>query len=175
VYEDYTGPLGAGTLTKIEGNHYDPGPDSSERNGWGQWHRADQDGIGMDRTISTGTGYVGQYPPEVQTLYESLSRCPDELLLFFHHVPYTYVLKSGKTVIQHVYDAHFEGAERARGFVDSWKALEGHVEAERYRDVLARFQYQAEQATIWRDTICNWIFRLSGIPDQQKRVGNPHS
>ena len=175
VYEDYTGPLGAGTLTKIEGNHYDPGPDTSERNGWGQWHRADQKGIGMDRTIATGTGYVGQYAPEVQTLYESLSRCPDELLLFFHHVPYTHVLKSGKTVVQHVYDTHFEGAERARGFMDSWKTLQGHVDDERYRDILARFQYQAEQATIWRDTICSWILRLSGIPDQKKRVADPHS
>jgi alpha-glucuronidase len=175
VYEDYTGPLGAGTLTKIEGNHYDPGPDSSERNGWGQWHRADQKGIGMDRTIATGTGYIGQYPPEVQALYESLSNCPDELLLFFHHVPYTHVLKSGKTVVQHVYDTHFEGAERAHGFIDQWKVLQGHVDDEQYRDILARFEYQAEQAAIWRDTICNWIFRLSGIPDQKKRVGDPHS
>jgi alpha-glucuronidase len=129
----------------------------------------------MDRTIATGTAYVGQYAPEVQTLYESLSRCPDELLLFFHHVPYTHVLKSGKTVVQHVYDTHFEGAERARGFMDSWKTLQGHVDDERYRDILARFQYQAEQATIWRDTICSWILRLSGIPDQKKRVADPHS
>ena len=125
VYEDYTGPLGAGTLTKIKGNHYDPGPDTSERNGWGQWHRADQKGIGMDRTIATGTGFIGQYPPEVQTLYESLSSCPDELLLFFHHVPYTYVLQSGKTVVQHVYDSHFEGAEHARGFMDSGRLCRG--------------------------------------------------
>ena len=63
VYESYTGPLGVGTLTKITGNHYDPGPESSEENGWGQWHRADHQGIGMDRTMATGTGYIGQYPP----------------------------------------------------------------------------------------------------------------
>ena len=58
VYESYTGPLGAGTLTNIVGNHYDPAPESSERNGWGQWHRADQSGMGMDRTIATGTGFI---------------------------------------------------------------------------------------------------------------------
>ncbi len=125
VYESYTGPLGAGTLTNIVGNHYDPGPESSEENGWGQWHRADHQGIGMDRTVATGTGYIGQYPPEVQKLYESLANCPDNLLLFFHHVPYTYVLHSGKTVIQHVYDSHYDGADRARDFIAQWKIAGG--------------------------------------------------
>jgi len=171
VYESYTGPLGAGTLTNITGNHYDPGPESSEENGWGQWHRADHNGIGMDRTIATGTAYIGQYPPEVQKLYESLADCPDNLLLFFHHVPYTYVLHSGKTVIQHVYDSHYEGAERAAGFVQQWKTLEGHMDDARYRDILARFQFQAGEAVKWRDTICNWIYGVSGIPDQKGRAG----
>ena len=170
VYESYTGPLGAGTLTNILGNHYDPGPESSEENGWGQWHRADHQGIGMDRTIATGTGYIGQYPPEVQKLYESLAKCPDTLLLFFHHVPYTYVLHSGKTVIQHIYDSHYDGADRARDFIAQWKMLEGHIDEDRYRDILARFQYQAGEALVWRDAICNWIYRVSGIPDVQGRV-----
>ncbi|HKN60104.1 MAG TPA: alpha-glucuronidase family glycosyl hydrolase, partial [Candidatus Acidoferrales bacterium] len=114
TYESYTGPLGAGTLTNILGSHYGPGVASSERNGWGQWHRADHDGVGMDRTIATGTGYVGQYSPEVRKLYETTAVTPDNLLLFFHHVPYTYVLHSGETVIQHIYDSHYAGAERVR-------------------------------------------------------------
>jgi alpha-glucuronidase len=172
VYESYTGPLGAGTLTNITGNHYDPGPESSEGNGWGQWHRADHQGIGMDRTIATGTGYIGQYPSAVQKLYESLASCPDNLLLFFHHVSYTYVLHSGKTVIQHVYDSHYEGADRARDFVSQWETLEGHIDQDRYRDILTRLQYQAGEARVWRDAICNWIHRLSGIPDDKGRVGN---
>jgi alpha-glucuronidase len=170
VYESYTGPLGAGTLTNITGNHYDPGPESSEENGWGQWHRADHASIGMDRTVATGTGYIGQYPAEVQKLYESLSRCPDDLVLFFHHVPYTYVLHSGKTVIQHVYDSHYDGANRARDFIPQWQALSGHIDQERYNDILARLQYQAGEAIVWRDAICNWIHRLSGIPDAKGRI-----
>jgi alpha-glucuronidase len=173
VYESYTGSLGVGTLTNITGNHYDPGPESSEENGWGQWHRADHQGIGMDRTMATGTGYIGQYPAAVQKLYEPLTNCPDDLLLFFHHVPYTHVLHSGKTVIQHVYDSHYEGADRARDFIAQWKTLEGHVDEERYRDILARLQYQATQAIVWRDAICTWIYRLSGIADDQGRVGKP--
>jgi len=171
VYENYTGPLGAGTLTNITGNHYDPAPESSERNGWGQWHRADHDGIGMDRTIATGTGFIGQYPPEVQKLYESLASCPDNLLLFFHHVPYTYVLHSGKTVIQHIYDSHYEGAEQAADYITQWERLKGHIDDPRYDDILPRFEYQAKEAIVWRDTICNWIYQLSGIPDQKGRVG----
>ena len=172
VYENYTGPLGAGTLTNITGNHYDPGPESSEHNGWGQWHRADHQGIGMDRTVATGTGYIGQYLPDVQKLYEPLAACPDNLLLFFHHVPYTYVLHSGKTVIQHIYDSHYEGAEQANDFIAEWKTLQGHVEPERYSDILARFEFQAGEAVKWRDTICHWIYQLSGIPDKKGRAGH---
>ena len=65
AYEHYTGPLGLQTLTDILGSHYGPGVESSERNGWGQWHRADHEGVGMDRTVSTGTGFAGQYSPTV--------------------------------------------------------------------------------------------------------------
>jgi alpha-glucuronidase len=173
VYESYTGPLGAGTLTNILGNHYDPGPESSEENGWGQWHRADHQGIGMDRTMATGTGFIGQYPPAVQTMYEDLARCPDPLLLFFHHVSYTHVLHSGKTVIQHIYDSHYDGADRAHDFVLQWEALQGHLDEERYRDILSRLQYQAGEAVVWRDTICNWIHLLSGIADNHGRVAVP--
>ena len=67
----------------------------------------------MDRTVASGTGFVGQYSPQVARMYESLATAPDELLLFFHHVPYTYLLHSGKTVIQHIYDSHYQGAQAA--------------------------------------------------------------
>src|SRR6266851_2279328 len=172
TYENYTGPLGAQTLTDILGSHYGPGIESSERNGWGQWHRADHQGIGMDRTVATGTGYDGQYPPAIRDLYESVQTTPDELLLFFHYVPYTYRLRSGKTVIQHIYDSHYEGAEQAADFVRQWKSLELRVPAELYSEVLARLEYQAGHAIVWRDAICNWFLRTSGIPDAQGRVGN---
>jgi alpha-glucuronidase len=172
IYESYTGPLGAQTLTNIIGVHYGPGIESSEENGWGQWHRADQKGIGMDRSTATGTGFVGQYSALVAKLYETLPATPDELLLFFHHVPYTYVLHSGKTVIQHIYDSHYEGAQRAQEYVRQWKTLAHHVDEERYAGVLARLEYQAGHAIVWRDAICNYFARLSGIPDAKGRVGH---
>jgi alpha-glucuronidase len=172
TYEKYTGPLGAQTLTDILGSHYGPGIESSEENGWGQWHRADHQGIGMDRTVATGTGFVGQYSPPVAATYESLQTTPDELILFFHHVPYTYVLHSGKTVIQHIYDSHYEGAQEAAKYIDEWRSLKGHVDAERYAAALARLDYQAGHAIVWRDAICNWFFRTSGIADALGRVGH---
>jgi alpha-glucuronidase len=172
IYESYTGPLGAGTLTDIVGAHFGPGVESSERNGWGQWHRADHDGVGMDRTAATGTGYVDQYRAPVAKMYESLSTTPDELLLFFHHVPYTYVLHSGKTVIQHIYDSHYAGAEQAANLVQQWRTMKGRVDDERYAEVLKRLEFQAGHAIVWRDAVCNWFFQISGVPDNLGRVGH---
>ncbi len=172
VYESYTGPLGLGTLTDILHSHYGPGIETAERNGWGQWIRADHEGIGMDRTVATGTGYIGQYPEEVARRYESLATTPDELLLFMHHVPYTYVLHSGQSVIQYVYDSHYAGAAEAQEFPGWWKSLRGHIDDQRYETVLNKLSYQAGHAIVWRDAICNWFFRESGIADAQGRVGH---
>jgi alpha-glucuronidase len=171
TYENYTGPLGLQTLTDITGNHYGVNVEASERNGWGQWHRADEKGVGMDRTTATGTGYIGQYPPAVASRWEPVATCPDELLLFLHHVPYTHVLHDGKTVIQSLYDSHYDGADDVAGYARQWKALAGLVDERRYREVLAQLEYQAGQAVVWRDAVTEWFHRTSGIPDGRGRVG----
>ena len=172
AYENYTGPLGMQTLTDITGSHYGPNIESSERNGWGQWHRADHEGVGMDRSVATGTGYAGQYPPEVAKVYESAATTPDELLLFFHHVPYSYKLHSGKSVIQHIYDSHYDGAAQAAEFVREWDALEGRIDPKLYEDVRERLVYQAGHAIVWRDAIVQYFLKLSGIPDEKGRAGH---
>ena len=172
AYVNYTGPLGMQTLTDITGSHYGPNIESSEDNGWGQWHRADHLGVGMDRTVATGTGFVGQYPPEVAKIYESAATTPDNLLLFFHHVPYTYKLHDGKTVIQYIYDSHYLGAEQAAHLVKEWTSLKGHIDPALYNNVLARLEYQAGHAIVWRDAIVQYFHKLSGIPDDKGRAGN---
>jgi len=172
VYEGYTGPLGLGTLTDILHGHYGPGIETAERNGWGQWIRADHNGIGMDRTAATGTGYIGQYAAPVAAMYESLERCPDNLLLFMHHVPYTYELHAGKTVIQYIYDSHYDAAVEAQQFPEWWKTLRGRVDEPRYEAVVALLEYQAGHAIVWRDAICSWFLRMSGISDAQGRAGH---
>jgi alpha-glucuronidase len=125
----------------------------------------------MDRTSATGTGYIRQYAPEVAAMYESLERCPDALLLFMHHVPYTHVLKSGKTVIQHIYDSHYEGAAQAADFVTRWRSLESTIDRERFAAVLDRLEFQAGHAIVWRDAVVSWFLRASAIADAKGRAG----
>ena len=171
TFENYTGPLGLQTLTDIVGNHYGVAVEASERNGWGQWHKADAQGVGFDRTVATGTGFTGQYSPAVMKQYESLENTPDDLVLFMHHVPYTYKLHSGKTVIQYIYDSHYEGADGVARYVREWKALEGRIDERRYQEVLAQLQYQAGQAIVWRDAVSNWFLKESKTADAKGRVG----
>ena len=172
TFENYTGPLGLQTLTDIVGDHYGVAVEASERNGWGQWHNADEKGVGMERTVAKGTGYIGQYRPAVAKVYESLETCPDDLLLFLHHVPYTYKLHSGKTVIQYIYDSHYEGSEAVAGWVRNWKTLRGRIDDQRYNDVLAQLEYQAAHTEVWRDAVNDWFHRTSGIDDAKHRVGH---
>jgi alpha-glucuronidase len=189
AYEEYTGPLGLQTLTDITGSHYGPNIESSERNGWGQWHDADAKGVGKDRTVATGSGYAGQYPPQIARLFENPAFTPENLLLFFHHVPYTYRLypkrtrtvvngrevyglEPAKTVIQYIYDSHYEGAAQAAQFVKDWAAIESRIDPALYQDVRARLEYQAGHAIVWRDAVVQYFFKLSGFPDQQGRAGH---
>ncbi|KAL2204524.1 alpha-glucuronidase [Sarocladium strictum] len=172
AYEDYSGNLGIQTLADILNAHYGPNPGSQDGNPWGQWTRADADSIGMDRTVWNGTGNAGQYPEEVYQMYEHIETTPDNLLLWFHHVPYTHVLKSGKTVIQHFYDAHYRGSAVAQTFVPLWESLKEKIDEERYEHVLFRLVYQAGHSLVWRDSVNNFYFNKSSIPDEVGRVGN---
>lgn len=126
----------------------------------------------MDRSVTSGTGFAGQYRPEVAKMYESQASTPDDLLVFFHHVPYSYRLHSGKTVIQYLYDSHYAGAETAANYVRAWQTLKGLIDERRYQEVLAQLEYQAGQAEVWRDAVVNWFLKTSGIPDEKGRAGN---
>ncbi|KAK7892300.1 hypothetical protein LTR67_007396 [Exophiala xenobiotica] len=171
TYENYSGNLGIQTLTDILYTHFGPNPQTEDNNGWGQWTRADHTTIGMDRTVSNGTGFSGQYPAEVAAVYENISATPDNLVLWFHHVNYTHKLHSGKTVIQHFYDAHYDGADTAQTFVTQWEGLKGKVDEERYNETLFRLTFQAGHSIVWRDAIANYYHSLSGIADSAGRIG----
>jgi alpha-glucuronidase len=82
------------------------------------------------------------------------------------------VLHDGKTVIQHIYDAHYQGAATAQTYAPRWETLHGLVDEERYEQVLKLFTYQAGHAIVWRDAVTKWFHNISGIPDSQGRVGN---
>lgn len=172
TYENYTGNLGLQTLTDILNKHYGPDPASQDNNGWGQWTRANRFSIGMDRTVWNGTGNAGQYPKEIAEMYERTETTPDNLMLWFHHVPYTFRLHSGKTVIQHIYDAHYDGAEVAQTFPKIWEGVRGLIDSDRFEHEHHRLVYQAGHAIVWRDAINEFYRNLSGIPDELGRVRN---
>ncbi|GAA4835353.1 alpha-glucuronidase family glycosyl hydrolase [Paenibacillus vulneris] len=168
IYESYTSPLGVGWMVTPH-YHYGPDVDGYEYSKWGTYHFADRDGIGVDRTQATGTGYTKQYAKPNEELYDRLDTCPDELLLFFHHVPYTYKLHSGKTVIQHIYDTHFEGVEQVERWKAEWLKLEGKIDESRFDHIRRRIETQLESARQWRDVINTYFYRKSGIPDELHR------
>ncbi len=167
VYEKYTSPLGIGWMVNPN-HHYGPNVDGYEYDRWGTYHRADLHGIGVDRTTK-GTGYTTQYRMENFKMYENPETCPEELLLFFHYIRYDHVLKSGKTLIQHIYDTHFEGAEQAEGFLETIKSLESVIPADIYKRILPRFEHQAAHAKDWRDIVNSYFYRKSGIEDAKGR------
>ncbi|MGN8647464.1 alpha-glucuronidase family glycosyl hydrolase [Gracilibacillus sp. HCP3S3_G5_1] len=169
IYENYTAPLGVGWMV-TPGVHYGPNIDGYEYSKWGTYHFADRDGIGVDRTKETGTGYTEQYEEPHQSVYNNLDLVPDELLLFFHHVPYKYTLKNGNTVIQHIYDTHFKGYEQVEGLIEQWNALSNDIDKERFNNVQDRLIRQLENAREWRDQINTYFYRKSGIPDQHGRI-----
>jgi alpha-glucuronidase len=172
AYENFSGNLGVQTLTDILNAHYGPNPASQENNPWGQWTRTDATSIGMDRTVSNGTGNAGHYPPEVAKMYEDIATTPDNILLWFHHVPYTHVLKSGETVVQHFYNAHYNGSATSNTFPGQWESLKPYIDAERYEYQQERLTYAAGHSLIWRDAINNYYFNESSIADEKHRVLN---
>ena len=168
TYEKYNAPLGIGWMVTPH-FHYGPDVDGYEYDRWGTYHRADLHGIGVDRT-SEGTGYVNQYKEPWRSLYAHIDTCPEELLLFFHYVPYTYVLKTGKTLIQHIYDTHFEGVEEVQEVQRQWAGLEHKIPDRAFQCVAERLERQLQNAKEWRDRINTYFYRKCGIGDEKGRT-----
>ena len=167
AYEKYTSPLGIGWMVNPS-FHYGPSVDGYEYDRWGTYHRASHRGVGVERGES-GTGYCSQYNEPLRSLYENPDTCPDELLLFFHHMPYTHRLHSGKTVIQHIYDTHFEGAQMAADFLTALESIQALLPPDAYARMHARFQHQKEHSCDWRDIVNTYFHRISDIDDEQGR------
>jgi alpha-glucuronidase len=167
VYEKYTTPLALGWMVNIN-HHYGPSPEGYEFMKWGSYHRASHSALGVDRTKS-GTGFTGQYSESLSAVFDSRESCPEELLLFFHRLPYDYKLKSGKTLLQRIYDDHFEGVEQVIEFIREWDELEPALSPEVFSPVRERFLLQLENAKEWRDVINTYFYRLTGMPDDAGR------
>lgn len=164
---DYMMPLGLHHIFAF-GHHYGPEPWCASEGAREDWlpryyHKADSAGLGFDRSPS-GSNASGQYHEPLATLYGSMNICPDEYLLWFHHVPWNYTMRNGMTMWDNLCYAYYRGAEQARAFVDIWKATAPYIDAERYAGQLRRFERQAADAVWWRDAVLLYFQRFSGLP-----------
>ncbi len=167
AYEKYNAPLGIGWMV-TPSVHYGPDPDGYEYSSWGTYHKADCRAIGVERNAS-GTGYAGLYPEPNASMYENPETTPEELLLFFHRLPYSYVLKSGKTIIQHIYDTHFEGAEDVERMAELFGELRGLIDGKAFDRIEKRLAHQLWHSKEWRDVINSYFYRKTLIEDEKGR------
>jgi alpha-glucuronidase len=165
----YTSPLALGWMVTPH-YHYGPSPEGYEFDKWGTYHRANHTHVGVERN-SSGTGYTEQYHPYLANLYNDPATTPEELLLFFHRLPYSYKLKSGQTLLQYIYDTHFEGALGVNALIETWRNLKNKVviPEDVYAEVQKRLELQLANACEWRDIVNTYFYRLTGISDEKGR------
>ena len=171
AYEKYVAPLGLSFMVNPH-THYGPSPEGYEFALWGTYHRANCKAVGMDRS-SSGTGFTSQYPEELKQRYDDPATCPEQLLLFFHRLSYHYRLKDGRSLLQRIYDDHFEGTVEAKALREAWQALKGRMPDATHARVLHRFDRQVQNAREWRDVINTYFYRLTDIPDEKGRTIYP--
>ena len=158
-------------------DHYGPGPwDRSIRPDWepAYYHKAAADGLGFDRTMN-GSGAVAQYHEPLKSLYNNVATCPEELILWFHHLPWDYKMKSGRTLWDELCLTFQSGIDDAKSFVATWNSAEQHIDAQRFNDVKIKLERQAKDAIWWRDATIQYFQQFSGMklpegcqPFQQK-------
>jgi alpha-glucuronidase len=163
---DYSMPLGLHHIMAYD-HHYGPGPwvDQGARPDWNAtyYHHADALGLGFDRTRS-GSNALSQYAPEIARRWGDLATCPDELLLWFHHVPWDYRMRSGRTMWDELCLHYQRGVEAVRGWQKSWDALAGLIDAARFGAVQARLRRQEHDARDWRDACLQYFQIFSKRP-----------
>lgn len=162
---DYMMPLGLHHIFAF-GHHYGPEPwcdVPGAREDWlpRYYHRADAEGIGFDRT-SSGSDAVSQYADPFRSVYADIDQCPEELLLWFHHVPWTHKMKSGRTLWEELCAHYQNGVEKAEGFQKCWTAGRLYIRPDIYSDVAARLQTQKRDAEWWRDACLAYFGEISG-------------
>lgn len=170
AYENYTSPLGLNHMTRRV-DHFVPDPIYRIDH-----HGATKDGVGFDRTARTGSGYAAQFAEPWRSRYENVDTCPEELLLFFHHVPWERKLRNGRPLIQELYDRYYAGAAAAHSFVTRWESLRGLIDEERFEHVLERLKLQAHLADGWVGTLVPHWMEFSDTDDEKARpVPQPHT
>ena len=167
---NYMMPLGihhifAGT------HHYGPEPWYSPKGIRADWtppyyHKADSIGMGFDRTLN-GSANVKQYPDSLCRLYNDINTCPENLLTWFHHVPWDFRMKSGRTFWDELCHKYDEGVHQARHFLAVWDAVQPYIDSQRFNEIQRKLRIQARDAEWWRDACLLYFQTFSHRPIPQ--------
>ena len=157
---DYMMPIGLHHIFKFD-HHYGPQPDGFIASYPLEWcpvyyHQADKNGVGFDRT-SRGSGATLQYPEPYRTQYDDLATCPEEYLLWFHHVPWNHKMKSGRTLIEEMEFRYQRGVNEVIDFIATWQQAKPYIDAQRWQEVNDRLTTQLVDAREWQQ-VCTKYF-----------------
>ena len=164
---NYMMPLGLHHLFSANG-HYGPGPWWAPKRVRPDWtppyyHKADTGGIGFDRT-EAGTNAVSQYHEPLRSRFNDLSTCPDIYLLWFHHLPWSYRMRSGHTLWQELCYHYEEGLRQVKSFQTTWDKVQRYVDTERFALVQSKLSSQAVNARLWKDACLLYFGQFSRQP-----------
>ncbi len=166
VAVDYMTPLGLAHQMGTSG-HYGPGPwvDNAGRADWNPvyYNRADKTGIGFDRT-PTGSNAVAQYAPPLAQEFSDAATTPENLLLWFHHLPWTYRMKSGGTLWDALVTKYTQGLADVGTMSATWAQMKPYVDAQRFRITADFLNIQERDAQLWRDASIAYFRSISGLP-----------
>lgn len=164
---NYRNPLGLNHIMNFA-THYGPGPWYKDPH-WDakDYHKADETGIGVDRT-SKGSNVVNQYAKPLAEILENLNTCPQKDLLWFHHLPWDYKMPSGKILWDELVAYYYKGVDEVRGMRKLWDSMEGKIDAERFNHVKQLLKVQEDEAIWWRDGCVLYFqtFSKRPIPSQ---------
>ena len=161
AYVNYTMPLGLHHL--VGGDHYAPLPEG-ESDPRGIFHHAALDGIGYDRTRTTGSDAVDQYHRPLNTQFNELDSCPEKFLLWFHHVSWHHHMSSGRTLWGELCFKYHDGAKTAQKMKQDWASLQGFIDDRRHSEVATKFEKQAADSIVWSNHCLNYFGQYSKLP-----------
>lgn len=164
---DYMMPLGLHHIF-AGGHHYGPEPWGDYKGGRPDWspvyyHQANANGIGFDRT-KTGSNAVSQYFPPLNDIYGNIKTTPENLILWFHHVPWDYKMKSGKTLWDELCFKYEKGVLKTRDYQKLWSQMKPYIDNQRFSDVQSKLEIQAKDAVWWKDACLLYFQTFSKMP-----------
>jgi alpha-glucuronidase len=171
---NYMNPLGLHHIFDT-GHHYGPGPWVSElsRPEWNPtyYHQADENGIGFDRTPN-GSNATVQYAEPLRSKFNDPKSCPEEYLLWFHHLPWDYELKNGNTLWDGMALKYQEGVDQVQAMISTWEKSKPYISNEQFEEVQMLLQIQLKEAKWWRDA-CLLYFQTYSKKELPKGVEKP--